>query len=64
LIQQTIPVSADHEWHHAGLADRHARKLTGGGNRGAKKKSGRGNRRPQGRYGRRRQGRSKSSVKR
>jgi len=64
LIQQTIPVSADHEWHHAGLAVRHARKLTGGGNRGTKKKSGRGNRRPQGRNRRRRQGRSKSSVKR
>jgi len=63
LIQQTLPVSADHDWHNAELAGRHARKGTGGGNRGPKKKSGRGNRRPQGRYRRRRQGRSRSSVK-
>ena len=50
LIQQTIPVSVHHKWHHAGLAERYARRVSGGGSHGAKKKPSRGNRRPPGRY--------------
>jgi ATP-dependent RNA helicase RhlE len=54
LIQQTIPVWDDHQWHMASLAERHAQGRGASTERGAKKNTSRGNRRPQNRNRRRR----------
>jgi len=52
LIQQSIPVWDDHQWHSASLAERHAQGRSASTERGAKKKASRGNRHPQDRNGR------------